>query len=61
MGTMRMDRDPLQDVCGSDNDSSAYGNKSGVDESEKMAGGSPAAAAAAAAEAGEGDGAIGGQ
>lgn len=61
MGTMRMDRDPLQDVCGSDNSSCAYGNKSGVDESEKMAGGCPAEAAAAAAEAGEGDGAIGGQ
>ncbi|CAM9291264.1 unnamed protein product [Ectocarpus sp. 6 AP-2014] len=60
MGTMRMDRDPLQDVCGSDNSSSAYGIKSGADEIEKMAGGCPAAAAAAV-EAGEGDGTIGGQ
>ncbi|CAM9376347.1 unnamed protein product, partial [Ectocarpus sp. 13 AM-2016] len=56
---MRMDRDPLQDVCGVYNSSSANGNISGIDESKKMAGES--SAAPAAAEAGEGDGAIGGQ
>lgn len=58
MGTMRMDRDPLQDVCSSDNSGDcAYGN-GGVDESDKMASECPTAAATVAGEA---DGAIGGQ